>query len=109
MEHRIGPRPAQPWGDDPPPAPATATRAQRRKVKRAWSSWSHFRPWYTRDGDVVEAEIDLNDRVWRGTGTGSIEADAGWAALQDCIDNWRADVSVDVSLKALRDRLRRTR
>ena len=89
MEQQIGARPEQPWGEDPPPAPATATRAQRQNVKMAWSSWSHFRPVYTRDEDVIEAEINLKDNGWRGTGTGPTEADAAWAALQDCIDNWR--------------------
>jgi hypothetical protein len=109
MEQEIGPRPVQPWGDDPPPAPATATRAQRRSVKSAWSAWSPFRPSYTRDGDVIEAEINLKDRIWRGTGTGPTEPAAAWAALQDCIDNWRVDVSVEVSLKSVRSWLRRRR
>jgi hypothetical protein len=109
MEQQMGARPSQPWGDDPPPAPGTASRAQRRKVKGAWSSWSHFRPWYTREGDVVEAEIDLKDNIWRGVGTAPTEAEAAWAALQDCIDNWSADVGIHLSRKAARDWLRRRR
>jgi len=109
MEQEIGRQRVQPWGENPPPAPATATRAQRSNVRSAWSSWSHFRPWYTRDGDVIAAEIDLKDRVWCGTGTGPTEADAAWAALQDCIDNWRADIATDVSLKSLRNWLFRRR
>jgi hypothetical protein len=55
---------------------------------------------------VIAAEIDLKDRVWHGTGTGPTEADAAWAALQDCIENWRADVNVDVSVKSVGDWLR---
>jgi hypothetical protein len=109
MEQEIGAWPGQPWGSNPPPTPATATRAQRRSVKSAWSAWSSFRPSYTRKGGEIEAEINLKDRIWRGTGTGPTEADAAWAALQDCIDNWRADVSIDVSLKSLGDWLRRRR
>jgi hypothetical protein len=109
MEREIGPERVQPWGEDPPPAPANATRAERGNVRSAWSSWSHFRPWYTRDGDVIKAEIDLKDRVWGGYGTGPTEADAAWAALQNCIDNWRADISTELSLKSMRDWLRRRR
>jgi hypothetical protein len=109
MEQEIGRQRAQPWGGDPPPAPATATRAQRSNVRRAWSSWSHFRPSYTRGGDVIKAEIDLKDNVWKGFGTGPTEADAAWAALQDCIDNWRAGISTELSLRSLRKWLLRRR
>jgi hypothetical protein len=103
MEQQIGDRRVQPWGDRPPPAPATATRTERRKVRSAWSSWGSFRPWYARDGKVVEAEIDLKDNVWRGTGTGPTEAEAAWSALQDCIDNWRADIAAHSMRRSVRD------
>ncbi len=109
VQQQIGASPASPWGDDPPPAPSAATRAERRKVSGAWRSWSHFRPFYTRDGDVVEAEVNLKDRIFRGTGTGSTEAEAAWAALQDCIKNWSDSVAIELHLlpKPLRSWLHR--
>jgi hypothetical protein len=109
MEQQIGETPTQPWGADPPPAPPTATRAQLRKVRAAWSSWSHFRPWYTREGDVVEAEINLKDHIWRGVGTAPTEAEAAWRALPDCIDNWTADVAIPRLPRSVREWLRRRR
>ena len=58
---------------------------------------------------MIEVEINLKDNIWRGTGTGSTEAEAAWVALQDCIDNWQADVGVHLLPRWVRSRLRRPR
>jgi hypothetical protein len=89
----IGDRPSRPWGDDPPPAPASATWRDRRRVRSAWRSWSHFRPYYVREDDRIEAVIDLKDNVWHGSAPvrdGMAESEAAWAALQACIGSWRS-------------------
>jgi hypothetical protein len=84
----------QPWGKDPPPAPATASRGDRRAVRTAWKLWIDFRPYFTRHGDVVEVEIDLKGNIWRGLGRGDTEPTAAWNALQDCIRIWLGDISL---------------
>jgi hypothetical protein len=94
----IGGRPSQPGGDEPPPAPAGATGRQRRAVRSAWRSWSHFRPVYTREGDEVEAEINLKDNIWRGRGRGATEEEAAWNALQACIAAWTDDIALKIRL-----------
>lgn len=86
-------RPSMPWGGDPPPAPAHASRADRRRVRSAWRLWSHFRPVYDREGEEVIAMIDLKGNGWVGRGRGPSEEEAAWNALQDCIRNWRRDIT----------------
>jgi hypothetical protein len=71
-------------------------------VRSAFRSWSHFRPWYSREGDTVLAEIDLKDNCWRGTGRGATESEAAWHALQDCIANWQRTVGVSLVPRPLR-------
>jgi hypothetical protein len=84
-------RPVQPWGDRPPPAPATATRKEHKAVKSAWNLWSPFRPWYYLEGDLVEVLIDLKGNTWCGSARAPKLEDAAWAALQSCIDNYWSD------------------
>lgn len=55
-----------------------------------------------RSGTRVEAEIDLKDRVWRGTGESADEGEAAWRAVQDCIGSWRADTATDLTPHVLR-------
>jgi hypothetical protein len=88
----------QPWGDDAPPPPSSASRREVRRVRSAFGSWSHFRPWYFREGDKVHAEIDLKDNCWLGTGWGATESEAAWNALQDCITNWQRTIAATPSL-----------
>ena len=88
----------QPWGRDAPPAPSSATRRDVSTVRSAFSSWKYFRPWYSREGEKVHAEIDLKDNCWRGTGRGATESEAAWNALQDCIFNWERDIAAMPSL-----------
>jgi hypothetical protein len=83
----------QPWGSEAPPAPATATRLEVSRVRSAFRSWSHYRPWYTRDEELVHAEIDLKDNCWLGTGQGDTDSEAAWNALQDCITNWERSIA----------------
>jgi hypothetical protein len=86
--------PTRPWGDRPPPAPATASAADWRRVERAWRSWSHFRPSYRRlDDGRVEADINLKDNIWLGRGRGATPEEAAWNALQDCIVNWQGYIA----------------
>jgi hypothetical protein len=92
----------QPWGDQAPTAPASASRREVRRVRSAFRSWSHFRPLYSRDGDTVFAEIDLKGNCWQGRGRGATEAEAAWNALQDCITNWQRTVSVSLVPRFLR-------
>lgn len=88
-----GARPSQPWGSEPPPAPRTATASQKRRVRSAWRLWSHFRPVYVREGEYVQAEINLKDNVWSGLGRGDTDEEAAWNALQACIVNWQRDIA----------------
>ena len=89
-------RPSRPWGDDPPPAPSHATRRDRRQVRRAWGSWSPFRPYYDRQGDTIEAWIDLKGNGAKGTGRGATEEEAAWNALQDCIETWTRSIEIRI-------------
>jgi hypothetical protein len=91
-------RPVQPWGDEAPPVPASATRREVRRVHSAFGRWSYFRPWYSREGDTVFAEIDLKDNCWQGAGRGATESEAAWNALQDCITNWERTIAAMPSL-----------
>ena len=86
-------RMVQPWGDEPPAAPAGAPPDERLRVQAAWENWSPFRPQYSRQGEVVRAEIDLKGNVWSGVAGGATEEEAAWSALQACIESWRARVA----------------
>ncbi len=111
MSERVGIEtyPSQPLGGDPPPAPAGTTRAELRRVRAAWRSWGNFRPVYTREGDLIRAEINLKDHIWSGLGQEKSDAEAAWFALQDCITNWQRDIAVQVFPAAIRRWLRERR
>jgi hypothetical protein len=100
---------SQPWGDKPPPLPATASRKDANQIVTAWKFWKGVRPTYVKDADEIICSIDLKDRVWHGRAPISDPADhsiAAWHALHNCIGAWLDDTNL---LRGLAKRLRRNR
>jgi hypothetical protein len=77
---------SRPWGEQPPPAPASASRRDRSRIRSAWSLWSPFRPYYRRDGPAVTVWIDLKGNGAMGQATAATDEKAAWLALLDCVE-----------------------